>query len=350
MLTVYSDTHHEQAGKAELINGTLMPCFENPSRADMVREAVDAAGFSRIGPTDHGKEPILAVHRENYVRFLETFWERWSRPSRRSATGRDYDALPLIWPTRCFRQVEPEDIDGQLGYFSMDAGTPVTKGTWTAIYGSAQTALTGADRLLAGEKGVFALCRPPGHHAAADVFGGYCFFNNAAIAAQHLRDKGCSRVAVLDVDYHHGNGTQSIFYDRADVLFASIHGDPRTEFPFYLGFADEKGEDAGLGFNHNFPLPAGSDVPAWMGALTDACRVISAFRPDALVVSLGIDTYQGDPISTFKLDTPEFVRMGEQLGRLGVPTLFCLEGGYAVGPIGANAVAVLSGYDGTAHG
>ena len=346
MLTVYTEQHRLQHGNAELVDGTLKPCFENPSRADMVLAEVDRAGFERIAPTDHGKAPILAVHRDNYVRFLETFWSRWTAPSRRSKTGRTYDALPLIWPTRCFRQIEPQDIDGQLGYFSMDAGTPVTAGTWPAAYWSAQTALTGADRLLAGERAAFALCRPPGHHAAADVFGGYCFFNNAAIAAQHLRDSGLGRVAILDVDYHHGNGTQQIFYDRADVLFVSIHGDPRTEFPFYLGFADERGAGEGEGCNLNLPLPAGSDVPTWMAALEQACTAIAAFRPDALVVSLGLDTYEGDPISTFKLKTADFHAVGARLARLGLQTLFCLEGGYAVGPIGANAVRVVNGFDG----
>ncbi|VEB44703.1 Acetylpolyamine aminohydrolase [Chromobacterium violaceum] len=192
---------------------------------------------------------------------------------------------------------------------------------------------------------MFALTRPPGHHAAFDYCGGYCFLNNAAIAAQALRDHGMRKVAVLDVDYHHGNGTQDIFYRRADVLFLSIHGDPRTEYPFFLGFADEKGEGEGLGYNFNFPLAAGACVSTWFVALDCALEQIARFGAEALVVSLGVDTFQGDPISRFQLDSPDFVTLGARLAGLKLPTLFCLEGGYAVEPIGTNVVNVLAGFE-----
>nr|WP_199067767.1 histone deacetylase family protein [Chromobacterium sp. ASV5] len=340
MLTVYSDSHRLQNGRAELIDGTLKPCFENPSRADMVLTEVRARELGDvISPRAHGLDPILRVHDAGYVGFLQTAWERWT------AMGRDYDALPKMWQIRRLREAIPEHVEGQLCYYSMDCGTPLTAGTWPAITAAADVALTGADRLLMGDRAAFALTRPPGHHAARDYCGGYCFFNNAAIAAQSLRDRGCQRVAILDVDYHHGNGTQDIFYDRSDVLFLSIHGDPRTEYPFFLGFADEKGEGAGLGYNYNFPLPAGASVSNWFVALDCALEQIDRFAPDALVVSLGVDTFRGDPISKFQLDSPDFVTLGSRLASAGVPTLFCLEGGYAVDPIGVNVANVLAGFN-----
>jgi len=340
MLTFYSDTHRLHQGRTELYAGTLVPCFEKPSRADMVLDRVKATGLGDVrGPVAHGLDPVLAVHDAGYVRFLETAWARWQ------AMGRDYDALPKMWQIRRMRQAVPEHVEGQLCYYSMDCGTPLTSGTWAAITAGADLTLSAADALLAGEKGAFALTRPPGHHAARDYCGGYCFFNNAAIAAQYLRDHGAERVAVLDVDYHHGNGTQDIFYRRADVLFASVHGHPRTEYPFFLGFQDECGEGEGLGYNFNYPLAAGSDAPAWFDALDLALARIRQYSPDALVVSLGVDAFEGDPISRFALSSADFSRIGGKLAKLGVRTLFCLEGGYAVEPIGVNAVNVLSAFE-----
>jgi acetoin utilization deacetylase AcuC-like enzyme len=175
--------------------------------------------------------------------------------------------------------------------------------------------------------------------------GGYCYLNNAAIAAQAFLDQGHTKVAILDVDYHHGNGTQSIFYDRSDVFFASIHGHPEAEFPFFLGYADELGEGAGVGFNINYPLAAGSDWETWSVALDQACQRIEAYAPDVLVISLGVDTFKDDPISQFKLDSPDYLRMGQRIARLGKPTLFVMEGGYAVEEIGINAVNVLEGFE-----
>ncbi|HAP26097.1 MAG TPA: acetylpolyamine amidohydrolase, partial [Achromobacter sp.] len=181
-------------------------------------------------------------------------------------------------------------------------------------------------------------------HAGADFFGGYCFLNNAALAAQALRDAGAQRVAVLDVDYHHGNGTQSIFYDRGDVLTVSVHGDPTTEYPFYLGYADERGEGAGQGCNVNLPLPAGSDFAAWTAALQQGLDAVCAFKADALVVALGVDTYEGDPISKFKLKSADYLQVGRMLAGLGLPAVFTMEGGYAVADVGINVANVLEGY------
>ena len=203
----------------------------------MVLDRVKAVGLGEVrAPRDFGLESIRRVHSEGFVRFLQNAWQDWL------ATGRSHDMLPIAWPTRRLRQTEPDNIDGRLGYYSFDAGAPITAGTWQAITSSANVALSGQSELANGARSVFSLCRPPGHHAAADYMGGYCFFNNAAIAAQAFLDRGAGRVAILDVDYHHGNGTQDIFYDRADVLFTSIHGDPRFEYPLFPRLRRREGQ------------------------------------------------------------------------------------------------------------
>jgi acetoin utilization deacetylase AcuC-like enzyme len=198
--------------------------------------------------------------------------------------------------------------------------------------------------VLAGERSAFALTRPPGHHAGPDFFGGYCFINNAAVAAQALRDGGVDRVAVLDVDYHHGNGTQTIFYERADVLTVSLHGDPVTEYPFFLGHADERGAGAGKGFNLNLPLPRGTGFATWRAALSTALQAVADFGAQALVVPLGLDTFAGDPISGFTLQSADYLAVGAALAGAGLPTVFTFEGGYAVDEVGVNAVNVLQSF------
>jgi len=339
MLTVYSDDHHLHHGRCELIDGQLMPCFEMPSRADHVLARVQQQSLGPVRePEDFGLEPIRRVHDEAYLTFFKGAWERWAEQ------GRDGDLLPFTWPTRTLRRVIPKSLHGELGYYSFDAGAPITAGTWQAAYSAAQVALTAQAEIQRGARSAFALCRPPGHHAASDLMGGYCYLNNAAIAAQAFLDQGHEKVAILDVDYHHGNGTQSIFYGRSDVLFTSIHGHPEAEFPFFLGYADELGEGAGEGFNFNYPLAAGSAWEQWSAALEQACGEIERYAPDVLVISLGVDTFKDDPISQFKLDSPDYLRMGERIARLGKPTLFVMEGGYAVEEIGINAVNVLEGF------
>lgn len=341
MKTVYSDRHRLQDGQSELIDGKLVKCFECPERADIVLARVHEQAIGEVlEPTDHGLDPVRRVHTSPFVDFLSEAWDEWV------AAHGAYDALPIGWPTRTLRQDRiPTAIDGKLSYFSMDAGTPITAGTWSAITAAADVALTGVDLVLGGDRHAFSLCRPPGHHAAADVYGGYCFFNNAAIAAQNFRDRGAAKVAVLDVDYHHGNGTQSIFYERADVLTISIHGDPRTEYPFFLGHADERGAGAGEGCNLNLPLPRGTGFERWLEALDAAIAAVRAFRPDALVVPLGLDTFEGDPISGFHLKSADYLRVGARLASLELPTVFSFEGGYAVAEVGVNAVNVLEGFE-----
>jgi acetoin utilization deacetylase AcuC-like enzyme len=340
MLTIYSDRHHRHHGNAELIDGKMMPCFEMPRRADMVLARVREVGLGEVRePQRFGEGPIRRVHDAGFITFLATAWQEWL------AEGRTHDALPLVWPVRSLRGDRvPEFIDGKLGYYSLDAGVPITAGTWEAVQAGADVALTGARALLDGATSAFSLCRPPGHHAATAAMGGYCYLNNAAIAAQYLIDRGHRRVAILDVDYHHGNGTQEIFYARRDVLFLSLHADPRVEYPYFLGHADELGAGAGLGFTHNYPLPHGTAWDTYGPALDDACARVEAFGPDALVVSLGVDTYEHDPISRFRLRTEDFPKIGVRIAAARVPTLFVMEGGYAVEQIGVNAVSVLTGF------
>ena len=340
MLTIYSDRHRRHHGHGELIDGQMQPCFEMPRRADMILARVEEARLGEVAaPRAFGLDPVRRVHDAAYVDFLATAWTDWT------AQGRENDALPLVWPVPGLRHDRvPEHIDGRLGFYSMDAGVPITAGTWDAVQAGADVALTGAQAIVDGAPGAFALCRPPGHHAAAAAMGGYCYLNNAAIGAQHLLDHGCAHVAILDVDYHHGNGTQSIFYARRDVLFVSLHADPRIEYPYFLGHADERGEGAGAGYTVNYPLPHGTAWDSYGPALDSACEVVAKDAPDAVVISLGVDTYAHDPISRFALTSDDFSRIGARIARLGRPTLFVMEGGYAVEAIGVNVVNVLTGY------
>ncbi len=251
-----------------------------------------------------------------------------------------------VWPIRTLRSdEEPTNFIAKLGLYSMDNGTPMCAGTWTAVKRAADAAFEAAQRVADGERAVFCATRPPGHHAGADFMGGYCFLNHAAIAAETLRERGAARVSVLDVDFHHGNGTQAIFWDRADVQYVSLHGDPRTEFPFYAGHADERGAGAGEGFTLNLPLPAGTEAAQWFAALEDACRAVAQYGPDALVISLGLDTFGDDPISKFRLRSDDFTTLGARLARLGKPTVLVLEGGYAASALGINAANVLAGFE-----
>lgn len=345
MLTIYSDDHRLQRGNAELIDGQLKPCFEKPERAEIIIKRVRDVELGPVeAPRQHAAAALERVHTKAYLTFLENAWTEW-----RAAHG-EGDALPINWATRGLRNIEPAHIDGKLGYYSFDAGTPVTRGTWQAARSAANVALTAQEQVAGGEQAVFALCRPPGHHAGGDFMGGYCFLNNAAIAAQAFRDKGAQRVAILDIDYHHGNGTQSIFYERPDVLYLSLHGDPRTEFPFFLGYRDETGSGDGEGANHNYPMPWGTTFGQWYEALEDACRHIANSGTEVLVVSLGVDTFEGDPISQFRLQHDDYLRVGEHLAALKLPTLFVMEGGYAVADIGLNVTNVLQGFEGGCGG
>ncbi len=348
MITFFTPKHLLHAPEYEFFRGERVACFESPSRADFVQEELAKRGHDIREPDVDSAAVLGQVHSARYLAFLESAWAQWVAVDAGNAVRQPF---PSVWPVRTLRSdVEPQNFTAKLGLYSMDNGTPMVAGTWAAAKAGADAAASAAV-LVSGNSGnsnvkaAFCATRPPGHHAGADFMGGYCFLNNAAVAAQTLRNEGNAKVAILDVDYHHGNGTQSIFYDRADVLFVSIHGDPRTEYPFYLGHADEVGEEVGHGFNLNLPMPAGSSKAVWFAALTTACERIKQFGADALVVSLGLDTFEDDPISTFALKSSDFIELGEVLRRLGLATVFILEGGYAAKELGVNAGNVLAGFE-----
>jgi len=347
MKTIWSVAHTGHRPASEVIDGRLQPHVEVPARAELVLAAVrqrrigEVLEVAQIADADPAADraAIEKIHDPAFVHFLETVWGDWD------AAGRTWDALPYIWPGPALpRGPEPGALDARLGHWAFDAGTPITAGTWDAAWWSARCALAGARSLLAGGGSAFALCRPPGHHAARASYGGYCYLANGSIAAQALLDGGATRVAVLDVDYHHGNGTQSVFWDRADVLTVSLHADPREEYPYFTGSVHERGSWEGEGFNRNLPMPLGTRFDVWSEALADACREVAAYGPDALVVSLGVDTHADDPISRFRLQSPDYLRIGARIARLRLPTLFVLEGGYATEVIGLNVVNVLEGF------
>ena len=339
----YNPDHAAHQGKLEMYRGRMVPCHEVPQRQDQVLAALQARALGPLQTPSRFDDALLQrIHSPRYMRFLESAWQQWLALDPANAA---LDAIPSVWPTRGFRtDLEPENFAARMGLYSFDAGTPLTAGTWQAARGGADCALSAAAHIAQGGRAAFALSRPPGHHAGADFFGGYCFLNNAALAAQYLRDSGLERVAVLDVDYHHGNGTQAIFYERSDVFFASIHGDPLTEYPFFLGHADERGQGAGLGFNLNLPLSRGSDYARWSEALELALEAIAGYGALALVVSLGVDTFAGDPISGFALQSQDYLRMGERIARAGLPTVLVFEGGYAVDAVGVNVANVLHAF------
>ncbi len=341
MITVFSKDHLLRHARTELHGGQLVPPHECPERAQIVLERVRSVALGEIvAPRRFGLDPVRRVHDAEFVEFLGTAWAEWV------AEGNRGEAIPDCWPARRMAQRRPHGITGRLGYYAMAGETSISAGSWEAAQAAADVALTGASLVSRGARSAFALCRPPGHHAARDLYGGYCFLNNAAIAAQYLRDQGAARVAVLDVDFHHGNGTQDIFYDRADVLYVSLHGDPADAFPYFSGYTDETGAGEGRGFNFNLPLPRGTQFAPWREALVAALDRIRDFGADALIVSLGVDTFAQDPISFFKLQSADFSTYGSLIGAAGLPTLFVFEGGYAVAEVGINTVNVLTGFEG----
>jgi acetoin utilization deacetylase AcuC-like enzyme len=228
-------------------------------------------------------------------------------------------------------------------HYLADGSCPVGAETWRSAYWSAQSAVAGAAAITDGARAAYALCRPPGHHARVDAAGGFCYLNNAAIAAQALRGR-FARVAVLDTDMHHGQGVQEIFYGRSDVMYVSIHGDPTNFYPAVAGFEDERGADEGEGFNINFPMPHGAPEAVFFDRLDDATKVLQRFAPDALVLALGFDIYKDDPQSQVAVTTEGFGRLGKAIGALGLPTLIVQEGGYHLESLEANASAFFGGF------
>ena len=340
MITIYSERQALHCNIQEVLSGELVPSFEVAERTGIVLKHITARDLGPIIAPNHFTVDLAArVHSREYVDFLQQAWSLWQAEFPEST-----QAMPYCLPVRRFRSVCPEHIEGKLGYYSSDLTAAIVEGSWQAIWASVECALSGQQLIQQGERSIFSLCRPPGHHASQDQMGGYCYLNNAAIAAQAYLDNGSQRVAILDVDYHHGNGTQSIFYDRADVLFTSVHADPAWDYPYFLGYQEETGEGDGKGFNLNLPLALNSHWSDYEPALQKALDKIAAYRPDVLLVSLGLDSYEQDPISFFKLKSDNYTTMGRLIAELGLPTQFIFEGGYAVDALGTNTANVLEGF------
>jgi acetoin utilization deacetylase AcuC-like enzyme len=323
---------HKPAG--EFFNGAMHRAAEHEGRVDAMLAAIGPTSE----PVDHGMEPLRRVHSGDYLQLLQSAHDEWR------AIGREGDAFPYTFPVIGRRPLSLSRIDARLGQHSFDTSTPIGPGTWEASYWGAQTALSALDHVLKEGAPAFALCRPPGHHAGADYLGGYSYLNNAAITAEAAIADGKRRIAILDVDYHHGNGTQDIFYDREDVAYTSIHADPRTDYPFFWGHADEQGVGEGVGTNLNLPLPRGTEWATFEPALDRALDWIARHEPELLIVSYGADTHEADPISYFQLKTGDYAPMARRISSLGLPTLIVMEGGYAVKALGDNVAAFLGGF------
>lgn len=320
-----------------------MPYFENPDRMDRILTALkktDWAEFSE--PKDFGLDPIHAVHDKDYINFLASCWTEWLASDPEIAAAPEQHAfLPATFALR--RTARPtSSLHGRGGYYIMDLSACIVEGTFKASLASANCALSAAEYAFSNQQSSFGLCRPPGHHAGKDYAGGYCFINNASVAANWLSAKG--KTALLDIDYHAGNGTQDIFYERNDILTISIHGDPDFEYPHYAGFADETGAGAGLGFHKNLPLPKESDDAKYLSALDEALSMIKNFAPQYLVLSAGMDTFDGDPLGTFKLTQNGFIEIGKRISALGIPIVIIMEGGYANEALGTNIVSLLENF------
>jgi acetoin utilization deacetylase AcuC-like enzyme len=353
MQVVYSPAHLGHDITLETYMGLPVPANEVAERAERIRIALEAdRGFPLIGPTDHGETPITAVHDPGLVRFLGEAWselraQRGDRPfltadtypNRSMFEGMSDGAVAAL-------AREPVHAAGRAGFWGLDSAAPLVAGTYVAARSAVDVALTAVDLVLGGAASAYGLCRPPGHHAARSMYGGYCFFNNAAIAAEAIVRATGERVAVLDVDYHHGNGSQQIFWRRGDVRYVSIHADPDHDYPYFLGRADEIGEGDGVGENLNIPLPSGTTNEAYLMAVDQALEAIAGAPGSVVVVSLGFDTYGLDPIGTFALTTDVYHEVGRRTAALGRRLVILQEGGYHRPSLGENARAWLRGAEG----
>ncbi|MER9938439.1 histone deacetylase family protein [Mesorhizobium sp. M0088] len=339
MKAFYAEEQKRHDPKAFLSSGAAQPNPEKPERVERLLAGAKSAGCTIERPRNHGLGPVAAVHTPEYLDFLEHIYTRWQR-----IDGASAEVIPNIHPIARTGSY-PASAVGQAGYHMADTACPISGETWQSALWSAWSAVEAAEAVMSGARTAYALCRPPGHHAFADVAGGFCFINNSAVAAQTLR-RTASRVAILDVDLHHGNGTQGIFYARPDVLTVSLHADPVRFYPFFWGHADERGEGPGLGYNFNLPLPRKSADAAFLEALEVAFQRIRAFSPDALVVALGLDAFEGDPFGGLSVTTPGFSRIGEAIAKLGLPTVIVQEGGYLCDELGDNLTAFLTGFGG----
>lgn len=319
-----------------LSGGILKPSFETEARIDLLLGGLASLGIGVERPEIAVEAALASVHDPRYLDFLREGFGHWSADPANSPELRT-----SIHANRyMFRR--PTDPLGVAGYYQADSSAVLTEGTWTSVLASARSALAAAEVALAGQGAAYALCRPPGHHAYRDQAGGFCYLNNAALVAERAVSRG-ARVAILDIDVHHGNGTQHIFYDRADVLTVSLHGDPAHLYPFYAGYVDETGRGAGEGYNLNLPLPLASGGTTYAETLQIALQAIRDHGAEFLVIGLGLDAYRGDPFACMALEVGDFRRLGAAC-RIGLPTVILQEGGYPSDGLGTVLAAFLDGF------
>ncbi len=354
MKVFYSELHRRHDPPFEVFDGgERVPYLENPDRMDKILSALGETTWAEITePADFGLAPILSVHDADYINFLASAWHEWraSKPEQESGSA-EYVLLPATFALRR-HPYRPTSLLGRAGYYMMDLSSCIVEGTYTAALASANCALGGASWISRDfgkssstetpGSNAFALCRPPGHHAGKDYAAGYCFINNAAVAANLLSSKG--KVALLDIDYHAGNGTQDIFYERSDVLTISLHSDPAYEYPYYAGYPEENGNGKGINFHYNFPLQNGISDSIYLMTLDKALEIITGFSPRYLVVSVGADIYEYDPLGKFKVTHSGFHKIGDRIAGLRLPTLVVMEGGYNNDALGGNISALLSSF------
>lgn len=345
MRVVLTDGHAVHAPAGFIARGKRVDNPEIPRRAEILRAAVSESGHELLRAHPAEIAAVRAVHADDYLAFLANAWSEWT-----ALPDHGSEIIPNVHSGRNMH-IHPSHIVGKAGHYQADTACPIGPGTWDGALASAGAAETGAALVRAdmatGEAApyAYALCRPPGHHAYADQAGGFCFLNNSALAAQRLRDTGLDRVAILDVDVHHGNGTQGIFYRRPDVFTVSVHGDPAAFYPFFAGYADEIGAGPGRGANLNLPLPRGTGDAGFLDALDHALARIADWGPDALVVALGLDASERDPLAFLAVTTAGFEAIGRRLGSAGLPTLLVQEGGYVSDILGDNLAATLKGFE-----
>jgi acetoin utilization deacetylase AcuC-like enzyme len=350
MRVVYSPLHLGHDITMQTVLGERIPANEVAARAERIRATLLADGGFELGePTEHGTAPITAVHDPGLLRFLEEAWI----DARKVGLGYDHLTPETIMAaglmegmSERFRHETPRP-EGRAGYYALDTSTPIVAGTYVASRAAVDVALTAVDLVLdGGESAAYGLCRPPGHHAARSMYGGFCYFNNAAIAADEIARRTGEPVSILDVDYHHGNGTEQIFWRRSDVLYVSIHAHPDRQYPYVLGWADEVGEGPGEGYNVNLPQPPGCSNEQYLAALDQALDRIASQKGSVIVVSLGFDTYGQDPIGDFALTTDVYHEVGRRCAATGKKLVVLAEGGYYLPALGENARTWLRGAEG----